>query len=182
MKIIKTKIKDLLVIEPTVWGDDRGYFFESFKAQNFIDEGYDLDWKQDNEAYSERGVLRGLHYQLREMAQTKLVRVPVGEVLDVVVDIREDSETYGQSFSIILNELNKKQLLVPRGFAHGYVVLSQKALFLYKVDNHYSKEHEAGIQYNDPTLNIDWILKPEELIISEKDQVQPSFADKKPFI
>jgi len=180
MKIIKTKIKDLLVIEPTVWGDDRGYFYESFKAQSLIDAGYDFDWKQDNEASSTRGVLRGLHYQVGEMAQTKLVRVPVGEVLDVVVDLREDSDTYGQSFSIILNAMNKKQLLVPRGFAHGYVVLSQHALFLYKVDNHYSKDHEAGIQYNDPALDIDWILKPEELIISEKDKVQPTFADKKP--
>lgn len=181
MKITKTKFEGLLIIEPKVWGDDRGYFFESFKAESLEEHGVDINWRQDNEAYSERGVLRGLHYQLPPVAQTKLVRVAKGEVLDVVVDIRPDSKTYGQSFSIILSGSNKKQLLVPQGFAHGYVVLSDTALFLYKVDNPYSRKMEAGIKYDDAQLNIDWKLPASELKLSGKDKVQPSFGDHKSY-
>jgi len=181
MNIIKTKLSDLLVIEPKVWGDDRGYFFESYSKSLLAKEGLEFEWIQDNEAYSEKGVLRGLHYQKDPMAQTKLVRVAKGEVLDVVVDIRPKSPTYGESFSIILSGTNKKQLLVPKGFAHGYVVLSDRALFLYKVDNPYSKEHEAGIKFDDPALGIDWILSKETLKLSEKDKVQPLFENHEPF-
>jgi len=176
MNIIKTNIPDLVVIEPQVWGDDRGYFFETYKKDNFDAHGLPTTWVQDNEAYSEKGVLRGLHYQLPPVAQAKLVRVAYGEVLDVVVDIREGSATYGKSFSIILSGTNKKQLLVPRGFAHGYVVLSDTALFLYKVDNPYSKENERGISYNDPALAIDWILDEKDLITSNKDKAQVAFG------
>lgn len=182
MNIIKTNFKDLLVIEPQVWGDDRGYFFESFKESALSEAGYQFNWTQDNESYSQRGVCRGLHYQLAPMGQTKLVRVALGEVLDVVVDIRKDSETYGQSFSLVLSGTNKKQLLVPRGFAHGYVVLSETALFLYKVDNPYSKENEAGIKFDDPTLGIDWLIPTDELQTSEKDKSQPLFSDHVPYI
>lgn len=177
MNIIKTNFEDLLVIEPKVWGDDRGYFFESYKKEAFKAYGIDYDFIQDNEAYSERGVLRGLHYQMEPNAQTKLVRVAHGEVLDVVVDIRTQSATYGKTFSIILSGTNKKQLLVPKGFAHGYVVLSHDALFLYKVDNPYSLENERGIRFDDPTLDIDWILDKKEFITSAKDQNQPLFGD-----
>ncbi len=181
MKIIETKFADLLVLEPKVWGDDRGYFFESFNKDALLNHGVKIEWIQDNEAFSERGVLRGLHYQLEPKAQTKLVRVAHGEVLDVVLDIRPDSDTFGESFSIILSGTNKKQLLVPKGFAHGYVVLSETALFLYKVDNLYSQELEAGIKFDDPKLNIDWILPAAELKLSNKDKVQPTFDDHKPF-
>jgi len=181
MKITKTKFEGLLVIEPKVWGDDRGYFFESFKKNSLLDHGIDNDWIQDNEAFSEKGVLRGLHYQLEPKAQSKLVRAAQGEVLDVVLDIRPDSDTYGETFSIILSGDNKKQLLIPRGFAHGYVVLSETALFLYKVDNPYAKDLEAGIRYNDPKLNIDWKLPTSELKLSEKDQEQPTFENHEPY-
>jgi len=182
MNIIETKFADLLVIEPQVWGDERGYFFESFKKDSLINHGVDIDWVQDNEAFSERGVLRGLHYQLEPKAQSKLVRVVHGEVLDIVLDIRPDSKTFGKSFSIILSGSNKKQLLVPKGFAHGYIVLSETALFLYKVDNPYSQELEAGIKFDDPKLNIDWILPVTELKLSDKDKTQPSFDNHKPFV
>ncbi len=181
MNITKTKFEGLFVIEPKVWGDDRGYFFESFKKESMEEVGVDIDWIQDNEAFSEKGVLRGLHYQLPPAAQTKLVRVAQGEVLDIVVDIRPSSKTYGKSFSIVLSGSNKKQLLVPKGFAHGYVVLSDTALFLYKVDNPYSKEMEAGIKYDDATLNIDWKLPSSELILSDKDKEQPSFGNHKTY-
>ena len=182
MKIIKTNFEGLLVIEPKVWGDERGYFFESFKKEALAEAGYKFDWIQDNESYSQRGVLRGLHYQVGSTAQTKLVRVLKGEVLDVVVDIRPNSETYGQSFSLVLSGTNKKQLLVPKGFAHGYVVLSDHAYFLYKVDNPYSKDDEAGIKYDDPKLGIDWLLKTEEIQTSVKDKDQPLFGDHVPYL
>ena len=132
---------------------------------------------QDNQAKSTRGVLRGLHYQIGEAAQAKLVRVLKGEVLDVVVDIRPDSPTYGQHYSVLLSAENQQQLYVPRGFAHGYIVLSEEAIFFYKCDNFYAKDQEGGIRYNDPQLNIDWMLPPEELILSEKDQGLPSFGE-----
>ncbi len=181
MNVIKTNIDDLIVFEPQVWGDQRGYFFESYNKNTLSEKGIDIDWIQDNEAYSERGVLRGLHYQKAPYGQTKLVRVAHGEVLDVVVDIRKQSKTYGKSFSIILSGTNKKQLLVPKGFAHGYVVLSQTALFLYKVDSPYNAAQEEGIQYNDSTLDINWILRDDEIRLSEKDKLNPSFENHIPY-
>jgi len=181
MNIIKTNIDDLVVFEPQVWGDHRGYFFESYNKNTFLEKGYDFNWIQDNEAYSERGVLRGLHYQKAPFGQTKLVRVAYGEVLDVVVDIRKESKTYGRSFSIILSGTNKKQLLVPKGFAHGYVVLSPTALFLYKVDNPYNASEEEGIHYNDSSLDIDWILPENEIRLSDKDKKNPSFENHIPY-
>lgn len=156
MKLISTKIKGLEIIEPVIYEDDRGYFFESYQKERLLDLGLDFDFIQDNEAYSTRGVLRGLHYQTGDYAQTKLVRVSFGEVLDVVVDIRPNSETYGQHFSISLSAKNKRQLLVPAGFAHGYLALSEIAIFNYKVDQVYDKASEGGIIWNDPQLNINW--------------------------
>ncbi len=181
MNVIKTNIDDLIVFEPKIWGDRRGYFFESFSQKTFFDKGFDFNWIQDNEAFSERGVLRGLHYQKAPFGQTKLVRVAHGEVLDVVVDIRKHSKTFGKSFSIILSGTNKKQLLVPRGFAHGYVVLSPTALFLYKVDHIYNFEAEEGISFDDPALGVDWILPAEEIILSDKDKVNPKLENYIPY-
>lgn len=170
MKIIQTRFEEVLIIEPAVWIDSRGYFFESYNHQKFLANGIDYTWVQDNEAKSTKGVLRGLHYQLPPYAQTKLVRVISGEVLDVIVDIRPGSATFGQHLSVILSSTNFKQLLVPRGFAHGYVVLSDEAIFAYKCDNTYNKESEHGIQYDDNYLAIDWIIKKDQLILSDKDQ------------
>ncbi len=177
MPFIPTPIPGLLVFEPQVWADERGYFFEAFNAQTFKAAGIEANFVQDNQARSTFGVLRGLHYQLDSFAQAKLVRVLEGEVLDVVVDIRPQSPTYGQSYSIRLSAENKKQLFVPRGFAHGYVVLSPTAEFFYKCDNFYSKAHEGGIHYNDPQLQIDWEIDLNEAILSEKDQVLPYFGE-----
>jgi dTDP-4-dehydrorhamnose 3,5-epimerase len=171
-----TFIKDLIIFEPRVWEDERGYFFESYNRQTFEAAGISTQFVQDNQARSAKGVLRGLHYQTGEFAQAKLVRVIEGEVLDVAVDLREDSDTYGQWLSIRLSAENKKQLFVPRGFAHGYVVLSETAEFAYKCDNFYHKRHESGIIYNDPTLNIDWEISGIELIISDKDKTLPFFG------
>ena len=176
MPFIPTPIPGLLVFEPQVWADERGYFFEAFNAETFKAVGIEANFVQDNQARSTFGVLRGLHYQLDSFAQAKLVRVLEGEVLDVVVDIRPQSPTYGQSYSIRLSAENKKQLFVPRGFAHGYVVLSPTAEFFYKCDNFYSKAHEGGIHYNDPLLQIDWEIDLNEAILSEKDQVLPYFG------
>jgi dTDP-4-dehydrorhamnose 3,5-epimerase len=176
MPFIPTPIPGLLVFEPQVWADERGYFFEAFNAQTFKAAGIEANFVQDNQARSTFGVLRGLHYQLDSFAQAKLVRVLEGEVLDVVVDIRPQSPTYGQSYSIRLSAENKKQLFVPRGFAHGYVVLSPTAEFFYKCDNFYSKAHEGGFHYNDPQLQIDWEIDLNEAILSEKDQVLPYFG------
>lgn len=176
MPFIDTPIEGLKVFEPKVWGDERGYFFESYNENTFKEAGIDAQFVQDNQARSRYGVLRGLHYQVSPFAQAKLVRVLEGKVLDVVVDIREGSPTYGQSFSIELSAENKKQLFVPRGFAHGYVVLSETAEFFYKCDNFYSKAHEGSIIYNDPTLNIDWKIKPDKAILSEKDQDNSLFG------
>jgi dTDP-4-dehydrorhamnose 3,5-epimerase len=169
MKIIQTQFEEALIIEPAVWPDSRGYFFESYNHNKFLSQGLEYNWVQDNEAKSTKGVLRGLHYQLPPYAQTKLVRVISGEVLDVIVDIRPGSATFGKHLSVVLSSSNFKQMLVPRGFAHGYVVLSNEAVFAYKCDNAYNKESERGIQYNDKDLNIDWILPLDQLIISEKD-------------
>lgn len=178
MEFIPTKIQDVIICKPAVIYDERGYFFESFKNENLNNYlGEKIDFIQDNEAKSTKGVLRGLHYQLTPFAQTKLVRVIVGSVLDVVVDIRKNSPTFGQHISIELNDENKLQLLIPKGFAHGYVVLSDVAIFAYKVDNYYNKNSERGIKYNDSQLNIDWKLSSNNFIISEKDKVQPNFMD-----
>jgi dTDP-4-dehydrorhamnose 3,5-epimerase len=174
MPFHKTGIEGLVLFEPKVFGDHRGYFYESYNKAVFEEGGIEADFVQDNISFSRRGVLRGLHYQLNPYAQAKLVRVNRGEVLDVVVDIRKSSPTYGKSYTIVLNDENKLQLFVPRGFAHGFVVLSEEAEFCYKCDNFYSKEHEAGIIYDDPTLNIEWKIPAEEAVLSDKDKVLPA--------
>ena len=183
MKKTKTPIEDLLIIEPQVFKDDRGYFMESFKESWSKDEFPNISFIQDNESKSDFGTLRGLHFQTPPYSQTKLVRVVSGEVLDVVVDLRLKSKTFGEHFSIILNEKNKKQLLVPKGFAHGFLVLSESAIFSYKVDNKYSKNHESGIMWNDKSLKIDWKLNKNKIKTSVKDNLLFHFSDfKSPFI
>lgn len=177
MPFLETGIPDLKVFEPKIWPDERGYFYEAYNANTFREAGIYADFVQDNQARSTFGVLRGLHYQVEPFAQAKLVRVIEGEVLDVAVDIREDSPTYGQWYSVRLSAANKRQLFVPRGFAHGYVVLSETAEFFYKCDNFYSKAHEGGIRWDDPTLNIDWEIELNKVILSEKDQVLPVFGE-----
>jgi dTDP-4-dehydrorhamnose 3,5-epimerase len=176
MPFLETSIPDLLVYEPKVWGDDRGYFFEAFNQKVFTEVGINTPFVQDNQARSTYGVLRGLHYQLAPFAQAKLVRVLEGKVLDIAVDLRPDSATYGHHYSIELSAENKRQLYVPRGFAHGYVVLSETAEFFYKCDNFYSKTHEGGLLYKDPTLAIDWKIDPAAAILSPKDQTLPLFG------
>ena len=173
----ETHIEGLKVFTPKIWGDDRGFFFESYNYDAFRQAGINNMFVQDNQSRSGRGVLRGLHYQLGAYAQAKLVRCLHGEVLDVAVDIREGSATYGQSFSILLSAENKKQLFIPRGFAHGFVVLSETAEFFYKCDNFYSRNHEGGIAYNDPKLNIDWGIDLSNAILSEKDKINPLFGE-----
>lgn len=175
MEIIETSIQDLLIIKPKVFEDDRGYFFESFNKSNFQDLGLDLDFVQDNESKSSRGVIRGLHYQLAPYAQTKLVRVIQGTVYDVAVDLRIGSPTFGKWHGVELSAHNKVQFLIPRGFAHGFSVLSDSATFIYKCDNLYKPEAERGINFNDPFLNIDWKTDPQEAVISSKDKVHPNF-------
>lgn len=175
MIVTETGLKDCVIIEPKVFGDKRGYFLETFNANTFKElTGLNVEFVQDNESFSSRGVLRGLHYQTGEHAQAKLVRVVKGEVLDVAVDLRKDSPTYGQHVTVNLSEDNKKQLFVPRGFAHGFVVLSETAIFAYKCDNLYHKESEGGVIYNDESLNINWQIAESEMIISEKDLVLPA--------
>jgi dTDP-4-dehydrorhamnose 3,5-epimerase len=175
MKIEKTPLQDCFIIHDTVHKDDRGYFFESFNQKKFSDQtGLDIHFVQDNQSRSSRGVLRGLHFQNGEHAQAKLVRVLRGEVLDIAVDIRKSSPTFGQHVSVVLSEENHTQLFVPRGFAHGFVVLSEVADFFYKCDNFYNKASEGGIIYNDPQLNIDWQLKESELLVSAKDEILPT--------
>jgi dTDP-4-dehydrorhamnose 3,5-epimerase len=172
----ETDIPGLIIFEPSVWEDERGYFFESYNQKTFAGGGITAGFVQDNQAKSTFGVLRGLHYQVEPFAQAKLVRVIHGEVLDIAVDLREDSPTYGKWLGIRLSAANRKQLYVPRGFAHGYVVLSESAEFFYKCDNFYSKNHEGGIRYDDPTLQIDWEIDPSEIILSEKDRELPLFG------
>jgi dTDP-4-dehydrorhamnose 3,5-epimerase len=180
MNLIETKLKGCFVIEPIVYNDDRGYFFESFNQNKFNNLiGQTVDFIQDNESFSKKGTLRGLHFQRGEHAQAKLVRVVKGRVLDFAVDIRRDSKTFGEHVSIELSEDNKKQLFIPRGFAHGFVVLSDTAIFSYKCDNFYKKEAEGGIIYNDESLNIDWKMNEKELIISEKDLLLPKLESAK---
>lgn len=176
MPFLETPIQDLIVFEPKVWGDDRGYFYESFNANSFKAAGINADFVQDNQSKSVYGVLRGLHYQRGEHAQAKLVRVISGEVLDVAVDIREGSPTYGQHYSIRLSAENKKQLFVPRGFAHGFVVLSEEAEFFYKCDNFYNKESEGALAWNDTTLNINWEIDADKVILSDKDKISPALG------
>lgn len=176
MEFIKTNIPDIILCEPKIFNDERGYFFESFNKEAFEKYlGKPILFCQDNEAKSTKGVLRGLHYQLPPFAQSKLVRVISGKVLDIAVDIRKGSATFGQHVALELSGENKLQLFVPAGFAHGYVVLSDEAVFSYKVDNYYSKACERGIIFDDKELQIDWKLPLEEWIISEKDKVQPTF-------
>jgi len=178
MNFIRTEIPDVVIIESQVHGDERGYFVETFRAdklEEFL--GYKINFTQDNESKSSRGVLRGLHYQLHPMAQTKLVRVIQGSVLDVAVDIREGSPTFGKHVAVELNNKNKRQLLVPRGFAHGFVVLEDDTIFAYKVDNYYSPENDRGIAFDDNTLEIDWKIPYAELNLSAKDKVQPKLAE-----
>ena len=178
MNFTETNLKSCFILEPKVFHDDRGYFMESFNQNTFNQGiGQEVNFVQDNQSYSSKGVLRGLHFQCGEHAQAKLVRVLEGEVLDVAVDLRPESETFGQSYSILLSAENKKQFFVPRGFAHGFIVLSEKATFFYKCDNFYNKESEGGLIYNDPTLAIDWGIPEQELIISEKDKVLPTLEN-----
>lgn len=177
MPFHKTDIPDLLIFEPKVFEDSRGYFFEAYNEQAFRSEGIDLRFVQDNQSKSSYGVIRGLHYQLNPHAQFKLVRVLQGAILDVAVDIRKGSPSFGKVFSINLSEENKKQLLIPAGFAHGFSVLSETAVVLYKCDAIYDKDSETGIRYNDPSLNIDWKIVPGKEIVSEKDAQQPLFED-----
>lgn len=177
MTIEKTVIKDLVIITPRVFEDSRGYFFEAYNQAQFHENGIMYNFIQDNQSFSTRGVIRGLHLQINPLAQAKLVRVLEGEILDVAVDLRKDSPTYGQHFSVILNAVNKKQLMVPHGFAHGFSVLSETASVMYKVDQLYHKESERGIRYDDPTLAIDWQLDSKEIIVSEKDLILPSFNE-----
>ncbi len=176
MPFSSTPISDLLVFEPQIWHDDRGYFYESYTRKTWEAEGIQVDFVQDNQALSMQGVLRGLHYQTGDMAQAKLVRVVAGEVLDVVVDLRPESPSYGKWYSIRLSAENKRQLFVPRGFAHGYLVLSETAEFAYKCDNYYSKAHEGGLRYDDPRLNIDWEFDLTQVLVSEKDKTLPFFS------
>jgi len=177
MPFIQTPISDLLVFEPKIHEDSRGYFFESFNLQTFRAEGIDINFVQDNQSSSKYGVIRGLHYQLNPSAQVKLIRVLSGRILDVVVDIRKGSPAFGKNFSVELTAENKKQLFVPAGLAHGFSVLSEEAEVLYKCDSFYNKDSEAGILYNDPSLNIDWKIPAEKEIVSEKDKGLPLFAE-----
>ena len=176
MPFIQTPVPGLLVFEPKVFEDGRGYFFESFNSKTFAAEGIDMHFVQDNQSSSLYGVIRGLHYQLNPHAQAKLIRVLVGKILDVAVDIRKGSPTFGKSFSIELSAENKKQLLVPRGFAHGFSVLSEHAEVLYKCDAFYNKDSEGGILYNDKTINVDWKIPAGKEIVSDKDLQLPVFA------
>lgn len=174
MTFIRTAIPDVVIIDPVVHGDERGYFVETFRADKLSEFlGYKINFCQDNESRSSYGVLRGLHYQLPPFAQTKLVRVIEGEVLDIAVDIRKGSPTFGQHVAVHLSGENKRQLLIPRGFAHGFVVLSETCTFAYKVDNYYSPECDRGIAFDDSALNIDWLVEKDALRLSAKDTKQP---------
>lgn len=176
MKVIKTDIEGVVILEPAIFPDARGYFFESFSRRRFEEEVGAVDFVQDNESRSSRGVVRGLHFQRGEAAQAKLVRVVEGCVLDVAVDIRRGSPTFGRHVAVELTGDNHRQLFIPRGFAHGFAVLSQTALFQYKCDNYYAPQAEAGIAWDDPALGIDWRLPAGEVILSEKDLHRPTLA------
>jgi len=177
MKFIKSVIPDVYILEPSVFGDHRGYFLESFNLEKFEENVYPIKFVQDNESKSSKGVLRGLHFQKPPFNQAKLVRCIQGKVMDVAVDIRKGSPTYGKHVAVELSEENKRQLFVPRGFAHGFSVLSETAVFAYKVDNTYSPESDSGIRYDDKELNIDWGLTVAEVQLSEKDKNLSFFKD-----
>ena len=177
MKVIKTVIEDLVIIEPDVFGDARGYFFESYSQKKFDEQVRPLKFVQDNESKSKYGVLRGLHFQKGKDAQSKLVRVVKGRVLDVAVDIRKGSPTFGKYVAVELTEDNHRQLFVPRGFAHGFSVLSEEAIFQYKCDNLYAPQSEGAIAWNDPDINIDWQLPAEDVLLSAKDSAHPMLKD-----
>ena len=177
MPFIPTKIKDVVIFEPRIFTDDRGYFFETYNEKLFNDNGITAKFVQDNQSKSSYGVIRGLHFQKGEHAQAKLVRVLQGSVLDVAVDLRAGSETYGKYVAVELSDVNNLQLFIPRGFAHGFSVLSRTAVFVYKCDNLYCKESEGGIDCNDPDLGIDWQIPAEDRVLSEKDKLHPLFKD-----
>lgn len=178
MELIKTPLQDCFLLKPRVFKDNRGLFYETYNQVDFEKAtGLQIDFVQDNQSTSSYGVLRGLHFQKGKMSQAKLVRVALGKVLDVVVDLRKDSETYGKSYSVILDDKENLQLFVPRGFAHGFITLSEKSIFSYKCDNFYDHASEGGIIYNDATLQLDWHLPKEDFIISEKDLQLPSFRE-----
>lgn len=178
MNFVKTKIDGVIIIEPKVFEDSRGYFMESFKQNLFEDFiGYKVNFIQDNESSSNYGVLRGLHYQLPPFAQSKLVRVIEGSVLDIAVDIRKGSPTFGQYEMVELSAENKRQFFLPRGFAHGFVVLSERAIFTYKVDNYYAPKHDRGILFNDPDIAINWSIDFDKIILSDKDKKQPKLLN-----
>ena len=182
MNFTEQKIKGVWVIEPKVFNDPRGYFFESFRQDEFDrNVGYHVDFIQDNESKSSYGVLRGLHYQKGEFSQAKLVRVVKGTVVDVAVDLRRSSPTFGKYVAVELSGENKRQLFIPRGFAHGFLVLSEEAVFTYKVDNVYAPQAEAGIAYNDPQVGIEWNIDPEKIILSEKDSNRIGLAEAEVF-
>lgn len=181
MKIIKTEIEGVVILEPQLFEDARGYFFESFSQRDFSREVCNTSFVQDNEAWSRRGVIRGLHYQLPPHAQSKLVRVVVGRVIDVAVDLRCDSPTFGRHVAVELSGENHRQLFVPRGFAHGYSVLSDEALFQYKCDNFYAPASEGGIRFDDPTLAIDWGFDTAKAMVADKDRRLPLMADTRLF-
>ena len=177
MPFFETGIPGLKIFEPRVFRDHRGYFFESFSEKTFKEAGIDVQFVQDNESKSQYGVVRGLHYQLNPFAQAKLVRVIIGQVLDVVVDIRKGSPTFGQKFELLLTGENKKQLFIPRGFAHGFSVLEDNTIFSYKCDNVYSKESEGGSLFTDPALAIDWQVPADKMVVSDKDYLNPLLKD-----
>lgn len=184
MEVIKTYIEGLFIIEPRIFADDRGYFFESFSQREFDEKVAPIRFVQDNESKSVFGVVRGLHFQRPPYAQSKLVRVIKGRVLDVAVDIRRDSPTYGKHVAVELSEENHRQFFIPQGFAHGFAVLSDEAIFQYKCDNFYAPESEGAIAWNDPQLGIDWKIPSDKIILSSKDQLNPSFSllsDNPPF-
>ena len=182
MRIIKTKIKDLIILEPEIFGDNRGYFIESYNQKKFEDIVGKVLFVQDNESKSTKGVLRGLHFQKPPFDQAKLVRCIAGKVLDVAVDLRKRSKTYGQHIVVELSSENKRQLFVPSGFAHGFLVLSDNAIFSYKVDNVYAPDYDSGIRWNDSKLNIKWGVDDSDILVSDKDSNLPFFSDfKSPF-
>ncbi len=180
MELIRTPLKGCFIVQPPVFNDTRGYFFESFNERKFNEKiGLDVHFVQDNQSFSSYGVLRGLHFQRGVHAQAKLVRVIAGEVLDVAVDLRQDSPSFGKHHSVLLSAENKLQLFIPRGFAHGFIVLSRQAEFFYKCDNYYNKESEGGILFNDPDLAINWTLPPTDILVSDKDKNNSTFSDYK---
>ncbi|MDR2910380.1 MAG: dTDP-4-dehydrorhamnose 3,5-epimerase [Bacteroidales bacterium] len=177
MKITKTFIQGLLIIEPLIFEDERGYFFESYNKIKYFQSGLDTEFIQDNESKSTKGVIRGLHYQLAPFAQSKLVRVVQGRIFDVAVDLRKGSPSYGKWFGLELNDTDKKQFFIPRGFAHGFSVLSETAILSYKCDNVYKKEYERSVNFNDQYLKIEWEIDPSNIIVSEKDKQAPFFEN-----